>query len=60
MLNLLTSRKNKDDYITISLDEGDSLTYNKAHNLNPKVKIFEKVLKNIDNLVKLKKQKIAN
>jgi len=57
MLNMLTSRKNKDDYITVSLDAGDSLTYNKAHNLNPKVKIFDKVLNNIDELVKLKKQK---
>ena len=57
MLKLLTSRKNKDDYITVSLDAGDSLTYNKAHNLNPKVKIFDKVLDNITELVKLKKQK---
>ncbi len=57
MLDLLTSRKNKDDYITVSLDAGDSLTYNKAHNLNPKVKIFERVLENLENLIKFKKQK---
>jgi MoaA/NifB/PqqE/SkfB family radical SAM enzyme len=57
LLDLLTSRKIKDDYITISLDASDNLSYNRAHNLNDKVKVYDKVIENLKRLVKLKKEK---
>jgi MoaA/NifB/PqqE/SkfB family radical SAM enzyme len=57
LLNLITSRKFKDDYITVSLDASDNLSYNRAHNLNDKVKVYDKVIENLKKLVKLKKEK---
>ena len=52
LIKILTSNKiAKTSYITVSVDAGDDRSYNNTHNLGENVKVYNRVIANIKNLV---------
>ena len=48
LVSLLSSKKiAKTSYLTVSVDGGDDKSYNSAHSLTPKVKVYDRVIENI-------------
>ena len=48
LVSLLSSKKiEKTSYLTVSVDGGDDKSYNSAHSLTPKVKVYDRVIENI-------------
>jgi MoaA/NifB/PqqE/SkfB family radical SAM enzyme len=57
LANLLGSEKLQDtSYLTVSVDGGDNKSYNAAHNLSPKVKVYDRVIENIKKITNLSKK----
>ena len=57
LVNLLGSEKLVDtSYLTVSVDGGDDKSYNAAHNLTPKVKVYNRVIENIKKITNLSKK----
>ncbi len=58
LLDIITSDKLvKTSYMTISVDGGDDKSYNLAHNLSLKVKLYNRVIENIKKITSISKLK---
>jgi len=58
LLKLITSNKLVEtSYMTISVDGGDDKSYNLAHNLSLKVKLYNRVIENIKKITSISKSK---
>ncbi len=56
LVNLLGSEKIAEtSYLTVSVDGGDDKSYNLAHSLTPKVKVYDKVIDNIKKITTISK-----
>ena len=56
LINLLSSEKIVEtSYLTVSVDGGDDKSYNAAHSLTPKVKVYNRVIDNIKKITSISK-----